>query len=416
MNGVTDKKLLLALGGLAIFFPGAFLFGFPGVMAVQWQELFGVEKARIGQLMFFILAGTGCSMYLSGKIQEKIAPHWLILVGTLACGCGVGAIARAFTLAHVFVWAFCEGFFCSFVYIPCLTVSQKLLPEQKGLATGFINLVFGGAAAVMSPVFSFLLVTRGYRATCSISMGLAVCTGILCAFFMRRAALSFNSSRGSGTLLGVGRILGLRSFWCLWWVWALAGAAGVSMIMLCASLGQSLGYDVTQYVMILTGFSILNGIGRIVFGALADRISKRKILMRVFIMAGLAYLLMPFSHNLYVLSFLAGVVGLAFGVLFTVSAPLVTDCFGLENFGRVFGLVFTAYGFVAGFLGPWMSGVVLKLTHDNFSIVFTGFALFYLVSAILVRQIKQIKIFLRPLPGEVVCCQKNRRLCNIEDP
>ncbi len=387
---MTDKKLLLALGGLAVFFPGAFLFGFPGVMAAQWQELLGVEKARIGQLMFFTLAGTGCSMYLSGKIQEKIAPHWLILAGTLACGFGVGAIARVFTLSHIFVWAFCEGFFSAFIYIPCLTISQKLFPEQKGLATGCINLVFGGAAAVMSPVFSFLLVTQGYRETCRISMVLAVCTGIVCAFFMRGPSLSFKPSGGSGTVLGVGRILALKSFRYLWWVWALAGAAGVSMIMLCASLGQSLGYDVTQYVMILTGFSILNGIGRIVCGTLADRISKRKILMHVFLMAGLAYLLMPFFHNLYVLSCLASFVGLAFGVLFTVSAPLVTDCFGLENFGRVFGLVFTAYGFVAGFLGPWMSGVVLNLTHDNFSIVFTGFALFYLAAAILVRQVKKI--------------------------
>nr|WP_319491916.1 MFS transporter [uncultured Desulfobacter sp.] len=123
---------------------------------------------------------------------------------------------------------------------------------------------------------------------------------------------------------------------------------------------------------------------------LSDRISKHKILIWVFLMAALAYLLMPFFHNLYVLSLLASVVGLAFGVLFTVSAPLVSECFGLENFGRVFGLVFTAYGFVAGFLGPWMSGVVLNLTHDNFSIVFTGFAFFYMVSAILVNQVKQV--------------------------
>jgi OFA family oxalate/formate antiporter-like MFS transporter len=391
MNGITNKKLLLALGCLAIFFPGAFLFGFPGVMAVKWQQLLGVEKARIGQLMFFILAGTGCSMYLSGKLQEKITTQGLIFLGTVACGFGVGAVAWASALYQVFAWAFWEGFFSAFVYLPCLTVSQKLFLEQKGLAAGFINLVFGGAAAVMSPIFSFLLVSQGYRATCLISMTFAVCTGIICAFFMRRTVFSFKPLKGTvGTFLGVGRILGMKSFWALWWIWALAGAAGVSMIMLCASLGQSLGYDVTRYVIILTGFSLLNGIGRIVFGMLADRISKHKIMIRIFLMAALAYLLMPFFHNIYVLSVLASVVGLAFGVLFTVSAPLVAECFGLENFGRVFGLVFTAYGFMAGFLGPWMSGVVLNLTHDNFRIVFIGFAFFYLMAAMLVHQVKKI--------------------------
>ncbi|MCG8549009.1 MAG: MFS transporter, partial [Desulfobacterales bacterium] len=361
-----------------------------GVMAVQWQQLPGVEKARIGQLMFFVLTGTGCAMYLSGKLQEKVTPRRLIFMGTVACGFGAGAVGWASVLYHLFAWAFWEGFFSAFVYLPCLTVSQKLFLEQKGLAAGVNNLVFGGAAAVMSPVFSFLLVNRGYRATCVISMALAVCTGIVCAFFMRGSAFSIKSVKGSGTALGVGRILALKSFWALWWIWALAGAAGVSMVMLCASLGQSLGYDVTRYVMILTGFSMLNGLGRIVFGILADRISKHKILIRVFLMAALAYLLMPFFRNLYVLSLLASIVGLAFGVLFTVSAPLVSECFGLENFGRVFGLVFTAYGFMAGFLGPWMSGVVLTLTHDNFMIVFAGFALFYLVAAFLVNQIHKV--------------------------
>ena len=390
MDGVTNKKLTLALGCLAVFFPGAFLFGFPGVMAAHWQGLFDVEKARVGQLMFFTLVGTGSSMYLAGKVQEKIAPHWLILLGSLSCALGVAAISKATTLSHLFIWAFWEGFFCAFVYIPGLTLSQQLFPENKGVATGVINLVFGGAAAVMSPVFSILLVSTGYEITCGISAGAAVCAGLICAFFMRTPGGLHNGQASSGTILGFRQIIALKSFRYLWCVWALAGAAGVSMIMLSASLGQSLGYDVTRYVMILTGFNILNGLGRLVCGRLADYFSKRKILVTTFLMAGSAYLIMPYISNLYLLSVLASFVGLAFGVMFTVSAPLVTQCFGLENFGRVFGLVFTAYGFLAGLLGPWLSGAVLKFSNDNFSIVFTGFALFYLVASVLVLQVKKL--------------------------
>ncbi len=63
-----------------------------------------------------------------------------------------------------------------------------------------------------------------------------------------------------------------------------------------------------------------------------------------------------------------------------------------------------------------MSRVVLKFTHDNFRIIFTGFALFYLVATILVRQIKKFKICVKPFSGAAVCRQKNRRLYSIEDP
>ena len=52
------------------------------------------------------------------------------------------------------------------------------------------------------------------------------------------------------------------------------------------------------------------------------------------------------------------------------------DCFGVKHFGSIFGLVFTAYGFVAGFIGPSVSGYVLDATSGNFHAVFTYLGLF----------------------------------------
>ena len=109
------------------------------------------------------------------------------------------------------------------------------------------------------------------------------------------------------------------------------------------------------------------------------------------VMASVAYFLMPWFTHLYVISFLACFIGLAFGGLFTVSAPLVTEVFGLENFGIAFGMVFTAYGFFAGFLGPWLSGMILDISGSNFTIVFSLFAVFYLISALLILKVKKVK-------------------------
>jgi len=393
----NNMYFLVACGCFAIFFPGSFVFGFPGVMAGEWQQLFNVDKSQIGRLMFFILAGTGFSMYLSGKLQEKIAPHWMILTGNLFCALSIGLVGYASSITHVYIWAFAEGFFCGFVYIPCLTIFQRLFPANKGLLTGIINLTFGGSSAVMSPVFSFLLVSKGYAATCWITMVAAISIGMGCALFIRIPKSMAKKDLTIAPRLSLMQTIALKPFRYLWCVWALAGAAGVSLIILCATFGQTLGYDVTQYVIILTCFNILNGIGRLVCGRLADHFPKQKILMIVFLFASAAYFLMPFVTALYLLSFLACFVGLAFGAMFTVSAPLVTECFGLENFGRVFGLVFTAYGFLAGFLGPWLSGIVLDTTNGNFTIVFTGFAFFYLISAFLILRVRKPGII--PTPG-----------------
>ena len=393
MPVLENKKIILVFGCLAIFFPGAFVFGFPGVMASEWQALFNVNKAQLGRIMFFILAGTGFSMYLAGKLQEKIPSHWIIFTGSLACSAGMIFVGAAGSIEQVFIWAFIEGFFCGFVYIPCLTLFQKMFPENKGLITGILNLTFGGAAAVMSPVFTYLLVLKGYVFTSSFAAGTALFFGTSAAFFIKIPGQGKKQVGKVVSSLSSKKIVRLPAFRFLWCVWALSGAAGISLIVLASSFGKQLGYGITQYVYLLTCFNVLNGIGRLICGRLSDRYPKQKILMTVFLTASAAYFLMPWVTHLYGISFLACFIGLAFGALFTVSAPLVTEVFGLENFGKVFGLVFTAYGFFAGFLGPWLSGIILDASHSNFRIVFSLFGLFYLISSVLILRVRDTDSF-----------------------
>ncbi|WP_300464121.1 MFS transporter [Desulfobacula sp.] len=389
MPVVTNKRIILVFGCLTIFFNGAFVFGFPGVMASEWQALFHVNKAQIGQLMFFILAGTGFSMYLAGKLQEKIPSHYIIFTGSLVFSLAMIAVGQATAIEHVYLWAFIEGFFSGFVYIPCLTLFQRMFPDKKGLVTGIFNLTFGGSSAIMAPVFTGLLVSKGYAFTSSFAGISSLVFGTSLTLFIRMPGQKKDPAEHSVTTLSSKQILRMSSFWFIWGVWALSGAAGISLIVLASSFGQKLGYDITQYVYMLTCFNVLNGIGRLVCGRLSDHYSKGHILMIVFSMASGAYLLMPWVSHLYIISFLACFIGLAFGAMFTVSAPLVTEVFGLENFGKVFGLVFTAYGFVAGILGPWLSGIILDMTGSNFKMVFPLFAGFYLISAMLILRVKK---------------------------
>ncbi len=81
---------------------------------------------------------------------------------------------------------------------------------------------------------------------------------------------------------------------------------------------------------------------------------------------------------------LSATIGFAFGTLFVMSAPLAVDCFGIRHFGAIFGLVFTAYAFVAGPLGPWLSGHLLDLTGGDFTVVFGYLGSCYFVAAVLI--------------------------------
>jgi OFA family oxalate/formate antiporter-like MFS transporter len=163
------------------------------------------------------------------------------------------------------------------------------------------------------------------------------------------------------------------------------------MVTLSTSFGTAKGLSVQQAVVILTAFNLTNGLGRLASGHLSDVIGRNITMTLAFGAAGCSYLLLDHVTGIVLWAVLAAFVGFAFGTLFAVSAPLATDCFGMAHFGAVFGLVFTAYGFVAGPLGPWLGGHLLDATGGNFTLVFSYLGVFCLVSALLIWFVRPTK-------------------------
>ena len=153
------------------------------------------------------------------------------------------------------------------------------------------------------------------------------------------------------------------------------------MVTLTAQFGTAMGLSVQTAVILLTAFNLTNGISRMLSGYLSDILGRKATMSVTFLMAGGAYLLLPHLHGLVLWAVLSAVIGFSFGTLFSVSAPLISDCFGLDHFGAIFGLVFTAYGFLAGALGPWLSGHILDITQGNFPLVFFYLGILLIVSA-----------------------------------
>ena len=173
----------------------------------------------------------------------------------------------------------------------------------------------------------------------------------------------------------------------LWVTWTLAGAAGVSMTILATSYGLFLGFSLSSAILLLTAFNLTNGVSRLASGILSDRIGRNRVMSLAFMASGIAYLALPWADMLWSCALLAAVVGFSFGTLFSVSAPLVADCFGLDHFGAIFGLTFAAYGFVAGPLGPTLSGLLLDITENNYTLVFLYLGVFSLLAAYCVLRV-----------------------------
>ena len=157
------------------------------------------------------------------------------------------------------------------------------------------------------------------------------------------------------------------------------------MVALSTAFGLAKGLSIQTAVFILAAFNLTNGVGRLISGLVSDLIGRNTTMALAFLAAAIAELVFAHTTSLALWMVLSAVIGFAFGTLFAVSAPLAVDCFGIQHFGAIFGLVFTAYGFVSGAIGPSLAGYILDVTEGNFVIVFTYLGVFCMLSGFFIR-------------------------------
>lgn len=391
------RGILTIIGcSVAIFWSGGFIFGLPGVMGPYWQQAFQVGKGAIGNILFFVLAAVGCLMFFVGRWQEKYGTRLMITIGAIMAGLDMFLIAHASSLMWLYVWAFIMGAASCFVYIPALTTAQRWFPTRRGLVSGIVNFMFGFAAAVMAPLSGFLLERLGYLWMNYTLGAVALVIGLVAAqptevpervITTARMPANPEAVAELNHSLTVSQSIRTKSFWFLWTTWALQGAAGIAMVTLSTAFGLAQGYSLRSAVILLTAFGAANGVSRLLSGFLSDLIGRNKTMSATFFAAAIAYFVLPHTSHLPAMAALVAVIGFAFGTLFGVSPALATDCFGMKHFGAIFGLVFTAYGFISGVVGPSLGGYVLDATGNNFRLVFGYLGVFCLVSGILIRYV-----------------------------
>ena len=395
---------------LATFNSGALFFGYPGLMTPYWRELLQVDAGATGFIMTFACLGVGCMTLVSGRLHPKIGTRRSFLLGTIilfVCMITANLISN---IVLVYIWAFLNGAGTGFIYGPSLTTVQHWFPQRRGLATGVVNLFFGTSAAVMSPVYKLLFNKLGYERMNYVVLAMILIINLLALFFAElpdRISLNEEEKRGREEIMEklrqqssskgptlaakdytVKEALCSRSFWAVWFAWVFVGAAGISMVSQATSFALTIQ---VSGVVVLTAFNLTNGISRIVAGTLSDFIGRNATGCIAFLLGGLGYFLLPFCRNLILVAVLAAFVGFAFGTLFAISAPLVSDLFGLKHYSTIFSLVFVAYGFISGIVGPALTGQLLKATGENYTVVFLLLGFFCVIGAVCILQAKHAR-------------------------
>lgn len=131
-------------------------------------------------------------------------------------------------------------------------------------------------------------------------------------------------------------------FWLLWFVYFLGVGSGVTVLNNLSQIGVALGSDDTTVLLSL--FSFCNFVGRLGSGVVSEHFVKRNTLPRTFWMA-CAHILMILSFLLYALALngtlyvATALLGICYGVQYSVMVPTVSEIFGLKHFGINYGFM-----------------------------------------------------------------------------
>jgi MFS family permease len=169
--------------------------------------------------------------------------------------------------------------------------------------------------------------------------------------------------------------------------WTLVGATFIDRLggallypFFALYITQKFGVGMTEVGGLFAIFSVMNFVGRMIGGALTDKLGRRWMLIFGLIGSGLSSLLMGFVDSLALFYMLSGVVGLLAEVGGPAQQAMVADLLPKEKHAEGYGIIRVAFN-LAVTIGPAIGGL---LAARSYLLLFVADAVASLITAVVV--------------------------------
>jgi MFS family permease len=384
------NRWLIVIGAIMIQLALGAIYAW-SVFTARLTDMDGAYAFSASQTAWVFSAGLSTFaivMVLAGRILPRVGPRPLSLAGGALLGAGYvlgGLVGGGFWIQLLCIGVV-AGAGIGFAYVVPISVCVKWFPDKKGMITGLAVAGFGFGATIWVKLagswFGGLLNTAsvfGLPGVQSVFViyGIALaCLVVAGSFVMVNPPEGYQPAGWAPPVSANGELEGavefrardmLRTpqFYMLWSVFMSASIAGL-MVIYCIKL---FGIDALQHNGVvdagaITGtamawYAIFNGLGRIAWGSVSDRLGRRRTIILMSALQGATMLL---TYHVFIslgmvhgFIFAAGLIGFNYGGAFALFPAITADYFGNKNVGSNYGWMFTAYG-IAGLAGPLLAG------------------------------------------------------------
>jgi len=354
-------------------------------------------------------------MVIAGKKMGSWGPQKLTIIGGIVLGLGyllAGLIGGTDFWVLVTLIGLVGGAGIGLAYVVPIAVGMRWFPDKKGMITGLAVAGFGFGAMLwvkLAGSWGHLIENIGLSSTFmvyGIVFALMVIIGGLWMKFPPAGwkPEGFKEEKAGTTVSDDEReftsneMLSKPQFFLIFLTFVFSAGAGLMSIGLMKlypmealqanglSAGEASAIAGTAMAVF---FSLANGIGRIVWGTLSDKLGRKNSIVIMTATQGILVILFTFmAGNEYLLYLGATLIGFNFGGNFALFPTITADTFGAKNVGQNYPFIFLAYG-VGGILGPMLGGKMGDL--GNFPMAFTISGIAVLIGTVLTLMVKPAK-------------------------
>ena len=388
--GVRVPRTVIALlcTTLQLCFGTVYAWSFFQTMLVRQVGWTFSETAWAFSITIFSL---GVSAAWAGQMLPRFGPRKLAVIGSVLFSGGYVIAAGALTLDMLPLFYLGYGVIggagIGLGYVTPVATVAKWFPDHKGLVTGIVVMGFGVGAFLLSKGLAPLLVVRTGEDLAQVFLWLGIifaCVLIPCSLLLSDPpapatlqTVVAGPSGGEGPpdeSTAVKAYLGSQQFVFMWIVFFFNIAAGITVISFQSELLQEVWglsdpslepATLAEYGATLIAISSLcNGVGRLFWGLLSDRIGRVKVFRILLASQMVVFGFLMTETDPRVFSVLVCYVLFCFGGGFATMPPFVLDVFGSKKMSSIYGAVLTAWA-AAGIVGPVYLGYLKDVYPDR---------------------------------------------------
>jgi len=333
------------------------------------EDLLKINATQSGLPYMFFLFFYAVLMPVAGGFIDEYNPKFMTIIGGLIVSLGwfLSGFATNIIMLSI-TYGIIAGGGVGITYGVPIAVAAKWYPDKKGLAVGLTLLGFGLSPFVTAPLANMLVASYGVLKTFKIlGIGFAVIISLLALplKFPDSIKISNNNKSDNNKSINIktAEMLKKKTFYGLWGNYIIGTLIGLMAIGITTPVAvEIINLNAAKAALMVSLFSIFNGLGRPLFGWITDEFSPKIASIISYVLIIIASILMLNAGNgkMIIFTIAFSLFWLNLGGWLAIAPAATGIFFGAKNYSKNYGYVFTAYG-IGAILGTLISGRIKDL-------------------------------------------------------